>query len=76
MIWRIAQDQTYHLFADGRTLLGIANAADTLSSGAFLVVGVLGLVFLWRARAPPADRDASSCRRRCAPAGLCSPPWH
>ena len=51
MIWRIAQDQTYHRFADGRALLGIANAADTLSSGAFLVVGVLGLIFLWRERA-------------------------
>ena len=64
MIWRIAQDQTYHLFADGRILLGIANAADTLSSAAFLVVGVLGLIFLWR------ERAAGGSRRFVVPAEM------
>ena len=50
MIATIQQDQTYHNFADDRTILGVANAADTLSGLAFLVVGVLGLIFLWRQR--------------------------
>jgi hypothetical protein len=44
------QDPDYHRFADDRVLLGIPNAADVLSSGAFLLVGILGLVALWRGR--------------------------
>ena len=51
MIWAIVQDQAYHLFADRRAFLGIDNAADTLSSLAFLLAGALGLFFLWRERA-------------------------
>jgi hypothetical protein len=47
----LAQEQAYHHFADTRALLGIANAADTVSNAAFLVVGLLGLAFLWRERA-------------------------
>lgn len=47
----LTQPQAYHHFADGRSLLGVANAADTLSNAAFLLVGVMGLVFLWRERA-------------------------
>ena len=47
----LAQSQAYHLFADVRPLLGVANAADTLSNVAFLLVGALGLGFLWRERA-------------------------
>jgi hypothetical protein len=47
----LPQSQAYHLFADARPLLGIPNAADTLSNFAFLLVGALGLVFLWRERA-------------------------
>lgn len=50
MLEPIRQDQRYHDFADGRDWLGIANAGDTLSSLAFLGVGVAGLVFLWRCR--------------------------
>lgn len=50
MLEPIRQDQRYHDFADSRDWLGILNAADTLSSLAFLVVGVAGLVFLWRRR--------------------------
>jgi hypothetical protein len=45
------QSQDYHRFADTRTLLAIENAADTLSNLAFLLVGVMGLAFLWRERA-------------------------
>ena len=51
MIATIQQDQTYHLFADVRTFLGIDNAANTLSGFAFLVAGALGLFLLWRERA-------------------------
>jgi len=48
----LLQVQAYHLFADTRALPSIANAADTLSNVAFLIVGVLGLAFLWRERDP------------------------
>ena len=47
----LLQSQDYHRFADTRELLAVANAADTLSNLAFLVVGGLGLAFLWRERA-------------------------
>lgn len=42
----IAQDPAYHLFADGRSLLGIPNFADVASNIGFLIVGALGLAFL------------------------------
>ncbi len=61
MITTIQQDQAYHLFADGRAFLGIDNAANTLSNIAFLVVGGLGLFFLWR------ERAAGESRRFAAP---------
>jgi hypothetical protein len=57
---RIAQDPAYHSFADRRALLGIPNAADVLSSLAFLVVGVLGLRVI-------GARDASLNARERAP---------
>ena len=41
----IPQDPSYHLFADTRTILGIANFFDVLSNLPFLVVGVLGLAY-------------------------------
>jgi hypothetical protein len=47
----LQQSQAYHLFADARAFLGVPNAWDTLSNLAFLVVGVMGLAFLWRERA-------------------------
>src|SRR4029077_16453316 len=40
---RIPQDQSYHGFADQRTLLGVPNGADVLSNLAFALVGILGL---------------------------------
>lgn len=46
----VLQAQDYHAFADARAFLGVPNAADTLSNLAFLVVGALGLAFLWRER--------------------------
>ena len=50
----LPQDPAYHLFADQRTLLGIAHAGDVLSNFCFLLVGALGLFFLLRS----ADRGA------------------
>jgi len=47
----LVQPQAYHNFADVRGFLGMPNAADTLSNFAFLLVGALGLAFLWRERA-------------------------
>lgn len=58
----LTQSQAYHHFADGRSLLGIANAADTLSNVAFLVVGMMGLAFLWRERATGASERFASPR--------------
>lgn len=46
----LLQDQEYHRFADTRFFIGVANAADTLSNLAFLIVGALGLAFLQRER--------------------------
>ena len=45
----IAQDLAYHNFADRRVICGIPNAFDVSSNLAFLVVGVLGVLF-WRTR--------------------------
>lgn len=56
----MVQSQDYHRFADTRTLLAIENAADTLSNAAFLVVGMLGLAFLWRERAAGARQRFGS----------------
>jgi hypothetical protein len=51
MLAPLPQDQAYHRFADSRAFLGVDNAADVLSNFAFLVVGVMGLLLLWRGRA-------------------------
>lgn len=39
----IRQDETYHLFADARILLGIPNFWNIVSNAPFLVIGYLGL---------------------------------
>jgi ceramidase len=44
----IRQDQDYHRFADSRAVMGLDNAADVLSNIPFIVVGVMGLLMLWR----------------------------
>jgi len=38
------QDQSYHQFADRRTILGIPNFWDVISNFLFLIVGAMGLV--------------------------------
>ena len=42
----IPQPQSYHHFADQRTIFGIARGRDVLSNLAFLVSGLLGLLFV------------------------------
>lgn len=42
----IAQDPSYHQFADRRAFLGIPNFYNVISNAAFLVVGIIGLAFL------------------------------
>lgn len=44
----IPQSEAYHNFADKRPLLGIPNCFDVISNFAFLIVGVWGLVVVWR----------------------------
>jgi hypothetical protein len=44
----IPQPQSYHLFADQRSLFGIPHFADVISNFPFAVVGVCGLISLFR----------------------------
>lgn len=44
----IAQDTTYHSFADQRVLLGVPNMLNVISNAPFLLVGALGLMFVLR----------------------------
>ena len=60
----VAQDQTYHAFADQRSWLGVRRAADVLSNLAFLVVGIYGLVRLVardRVKMSPATEAGVAC---------------
>ena len=43
----IAQNPAYHQFADQRSFSGIANFADTVSNLAFLVIGAMGIAFVF-----------------------------
>ena len=45
----IPQPEAYHHFADQRTIAGIAHGLDVLSNLAFLVSGLLGLLFVAKA---------------------------
>lgn len=47
-----AQPESYHAFADQRMLLGVVNLFDVVSNLAFLIVGVGGLLFVFRGRHP------------------------
>ncbi|HET9283791.1 MAG TPA: alkaline phytoceramidase [Candidatus Angelobacter sp.] len=49
MLAPISQPQSYHNFADQRTIFGVAHAMDVLSNLAFLVAGLPGLWFVLRA---------------------------
>jgi hypothetical protein len=43
----LSQSQNYHQFADDRTFAGLPRALDVLSNIGFLIVGVLGLRYLF-----------------------------
>jgi hypothetical protein len=47
----IPQDQSFHVLADRRELLGLPNFADVASNLAFLLVGVIGMLWCGRNRA-------------------------
>ena len=47
------QPQSYHSFADQRSLLGIPNFGDVISNLPFLIVGVWGVAFLASVAASP-----------------------
>jgi len=44
----VPQDPAYHAFADGRTLLGISNFWNVMSNLPFLLVGLWGIIFVFR----------------------------
>jgi hypothetical protein len=44
----VAQDPAYHLFADGRRILGTPNFWNVMSNLPFLFVGIYGLIFVAR----------------------------
>lgn len=46
----IPQDRGYHLFADGRSCLGIPNFGNIVSNGLFLLIGVAGVRHCLRRR--------------------------
>ena len=50
MLEPIAQDPTYHLFADQRSFFGISNFNDVVSNIGFAAVGALGLLAVAGAR--------------------------
>jgi hypothetical protein len=60
---RIPQPQSYHSFADRRSLLGIPNFGDVASNLPFAVIGVLGIAFLRRST-DPSSRHFLDSRER------------
>ena len=73
----IAQPQDYHRFVDTRALLGIPNAADTLSNLALLAVGIIGIALLWCRRGENAELRAWLVFFTCvALSGLASAYYH
>lgn len=55
----LKQPEGYHQFADNRLLFGIPNFFNVVSNAGFLIVGVMGLLFL---RAKPPTNAGSSFR--------------
>lgn len=48
----LRQPESYHQFIDDRTIWGIPNCLNVLSNAPFAIVGVMGLCFLGKKRAP------------------------
>ncbi len=55
----LRQPQSYHHFIDDRTIWGIPNCLNVLSNAPFALVGVMGLCFLGKKRAPQPPRAFS-----------------
>jgi len=49
----VAQDPTYHNFADQRGIQTLSNALDTLSNLPFLIMGIIGLTALYKRAETP-----------------------
>jgi hypothetical protein len=60
----LPQNKSYHEFADDRELLGMANCLNVLSNGPFVVIGVLGWLFLLRQSRPFPEGAFLSVRER------------
>jgi hypothetical protein len=61
---RFAQPQSYHLFADQRSFLGIPNFGDVVSNVPFGVIGICGLLFLLPASRNQLKRPFLDTRER------------
>jgi hypothetical protein len=61
---RIPQPQSYHSFADQRSLFGIPNFGDVASNLPFAVIGVLGIAFLLRSGTDPSSGRFLDSRER------------
>jgi hypothetical protein len=61
---RIPQPQSYHLFADQRSFLGIPNFGDVVSNVPFGVIGICGLLFLLRSSRNQLKRRFVDTRER------------
>lgn len=63
LVGPIPQNPAFHLFADGRTCLGVPNFLNVATNAGFAVVGVLGLWRVERARALFVDASEAWCYR-------------
>jgi hypothetical protein len=61
---RIPQPLSYHHFADRRSLLGIPNFGDVSSNLPFALIGIWGLVFLFRSGSVETARHFVDRRER------------
>ena len=61
---RIPQPQSYHLFADRRSFLGIRNFGDVVSNVPFAVIGICALLFLLHSSRNQAKRRFVDPRER------------
>jgi hypothetical protein len=61
---RIPQSQTYHSFADQRSLFGIPNFGDVVSNIPFGVIGIWGMLFLLRSNSGPSTICFRDSRER------------
>ncbi len=61
---RIPQPQSYHVFADQRSFLGVPNFANVVSNVPFAVAGLCGLVFLLRSKDEQSPKPFLDSRER------------